>query len=220
MGRIVLLTPELSERLDGLTKVEDEMNGVLFYKPQNTESTQYCPLIKLFLTGVGSPGHVISEPQRIEIVNDFLRANSEYSFVKFHTHSVGTIRLYGNYYSSNFSEGDIQSYNEQIRFDPNFIGMLVTSQTKLLYGLDNPILKPARCTSNSEEEKITSQLATIASKKGYSLERFLARQRTPIQVVPSYQPIQRTPTPIVSNYQPRQKDLFEKIEDFFKDIFN
>src|SRR3989338_9324754 len=60
--------------------------------------------------------------------------------VEFHTHSFGTIARYGPYYARNFSSGDMDSLRDKLDHDERYIHMLVTPETKLLWGSDNPEL--------------------------------------------------------------------------------
>ena len=140
-GRIVLLPKALDARLDDLTAIEDEANGVLLYRRQGGNSERYCPIVAVYMTAKGTSGHVQAEPQRIEVVNEFFQRHPDFHHVKFHTHSKGTIRQFGEYFAAHFSEGDIDNYREQLKHDSDFIGMVVTPSVKLLYAPDNPILK-------------------------------------------------------------------------------
>ncbi|MEK6921368.1 MAG: hypothetical protein AABX82_05770 [Nanoarchaeota archaeon] len=91
MTRKVLLPKELETRLNGLTSLVEEVKGVLFYRPQE----EYCPLEAIFMTGVGTEGHVQANPGRLEVVNEFFGRNPDYHYVEFHTHCEGTIKKYG-----------------------------------------------------------------------------------------------------------------------------
>src|SRR3989339_1491985 len=102
MGRKVLLPREIDRRLDNLTELVEEVDGILLYRRQG----DYCPIEALFMTGVGSAGHVQAQPDRMEVANDFFRRNPDYQFVKFHTHSKETIDKFGDYYAKHFSQGD------------------------------------------------------------------------------------------------------------------
>ena len=93
MARKVLLPREIDERLDNLTGLVKEIDGILLYRKQ----ADYCPIEALFMTGVGSAGHVQAQPDRMEVANELFRRNPDYRFVKFHTHSKGTIEKFGDY---------------------------------------------------------------------------------------------------------------------------
>lgn len=137
MPRLILLPKELDEKLQILTELEEETNGVLFYKREDLK----CPVDHLYLTGLGTVGHVQALPERIEVVNKFFEKNPDYHFIKFHTHSCGTIKTFGDYYAKKFSQGDRDGIKEQLRRDKEFIAMLVTPETRLLSGFDNPTLE-------------------------------------------------------------------------------
>ncbi|MDO8555900.1 MAG: hypothetical protein Q7R96_01870 [Nanoarchaeota archaeon] len=134
MGRIVIIPQAIEDKLVRLTTLVEEVNGVLLYRPRE----QFCPCEASFITGVGHEGHVQADPQRTKVVNTFFERNPEYCFVKFHTHTQETIRRFGDVYATNFSSLDIAGYDEQIRNDQRFIGMVVTPRTKLVYGHDDP----------------------------------------------------------------------------------
>src|SRR3989344_6003264 len=137
MTRKIILPRELDVRLNNLTRMVEEVNGILLYRRHG----ELCPLEEIFMTGVGEEGHVQAEHDKILIANEFFRRNPEYKYVKFHTHSIGTITKYGDYYSDHFSEGDIETYKEQLKENKEFIAMLITQKTKLLCGIDNPVLE-------------------------------------------------------------------------------
>ncbi|HTY44189.1 MAG TPA: hypothetical protein VMC80_03025, partial [Patescibacteria group bacterium] len=98
MKRTVVLPREIDRRLDNLTGLIEEVNGILLYR----SAGEYCPIEQSFMLGVGSAGEVEPQRDRIEVANEFFRRNRDYKFVRFHTHSKGTIEKYGNYYSQNF----------------------------------------------------------------------------------------------------------------------
>jgi len=174
MARIVLLPRVLEDKSNRLAELENEVNGVLLYRPQG----QYCPLETMFMTGVGDACHVRAEPQRIDVVNAFFRAHHDYKLVKFHTHSRGTIRKAGEYFATNFSGGDISSYQEQLSHDPDFIGMLVTPVTKLLYAPDSPELRVIVSFAHAVDQMIQGELEQIARSMGCDIGSFEARLRT------------------------------------------
>lgn len=181
MQRKVLLPRELERRLDTLAKVEQEVGGVLLYRQKEI----YCPLEKLFITGVGSVGNVQSIPERMEIVNEFFKRNTNYRFVKFHTHSVGTIRECGEYFATHFSQQDIEGVEgdggmkQRLREDSKYIAMLVTPETKLLYGngcLSLRVVNEFRGYRN-RSRGISQSLRTIAKNLGYDIDNLPATMR-------------------------------------------
>ena len=121
MARKIILPEEINEKLDNLADLVEETNGILLYRRRGNS----CPVEGLFMTGVGNAGHVQAYPERIKIANEFFKRNLKYQFVKFHTHSKGTIRRFGDYYSRHFSPEDINGIEEQLRHDREFIAMLV-----------------------------------------------------------------------------------------------
>ncbi|NCN87134.1 hypothetical protein GW932_04835 [archaeon] len=169
MKRIVLLPKKFNERIDNLVGLQEEVNGILFYQPQN----EFCPIESIFLTGIGNSGHVSSSSDRIKIANIFLKNNNSYNFVKFHTHSLGTIKKFGEFYSYNFSKEDIESYKEQLKYDTNFIGMVATPKIKLLYGLDNLSIRIVNGFPYKADLKINNELNNIAKAEGFNLEKLI-----------------------------------------------
>ncbi|HLC78551.1 MAG TPA: hypothetical protein VJH92_05485 [Candidatus Nanoarchaeia archaeon] len=168
MSRRILLPKDLNRRLEGLSLINQESNGVLLYRRNEFE----CPVDAIFMTGIGNEGHVKAQPQRVRIVNEFFKRQPSYGFVKFHTHTPRTIERYGIYYADHFSEQDITGYDEQISADPAFMGMVITPKTKLLYGLDNPKIEVVQppLGHNRRARIITSSLNKIASEMGIQLD--------------------------------------------------
>lgn len=174
MTRIVLLPRNLESKLDNLTELVEEVNGILLYRPRVNE----CLLEAMFITGLGTEGHVISEQKRIELANQFFKKNPNYKFVRFHTHSKGTIKKYSSYFAKHFSQGDIDSIKEQLKLDRTFIAMLVTPERKLLSGIDNPHLEITPDSSYLQDRNnfISTALRKIAETKGYDISKFYARR--------------------------------------------
>ncbi len=176
MGRVVLLPGVLDAKLDELTSIEDEVNGVLLYRMQEGEDSRYCPVTNIYMTAKGTPGHVIADPQRIEVVNEFFQRHPDYHHVKFHTHSRGTIARFGEWAATNFSGGDLRSYEEQCEHDPDFIGMVATPVTKLLHAPDNPVLRVVDSYPEDLARHISEELAAIAREKGFDFARFRSKR--------------------------------------------
>ena len=128
------------------------------------------------MTGRGNPGHVQADPQRIAIANELFSKHPDYGLVKFHTHSIGTIKVFGEYYATNFSQEDINIYEEQIKHDSRFIGLVITPQTKLLYGRNNPILKIIDQPIPKISYQINNEIRKIASQRGYELKNFISKK--------------------------------------------
>ncbi len=176
MSRKVIISREINEKLDNFSQFEEEVNGVLLYKVRYPE---ICEVGSLFMTGVGTVGHVTSHPERVDIVNEFFRINPEYGYIKFHTHSIGTIQQFGDYYARHFSQKDIELMQKQIQSDDRFIAMLVTLEKKLLCGIDNPylIIEDNTPLSIHKERSIDTSIRCIAKQLGYSLDSLIAHRR-------------------------------------------
>jgi len=130
--RIVRIPEVLSNRLDGILKnlaeLKEETNGVLLYEPVERTDHVDCRVDHLYMTGVGTAGHVKADQTRMDIINEFFQRHPEYRFVKWHTHSRGT----GEHWHKRLSQGDIDSYREQMRQDPEFMGMMVSPSGRIL----------------------------------------------------------------------------------------
>ncbi len=167
MTRTIILPTELENKLNNLTNLVEEVDGVLLYRRLG----DYCPIEALFMTGVGNVEHVRAQPERIKVANEFFRENPDYRFVKFHTHSKGTIDTFGVHYATNFSSGDIDVIKEMLRDDPEFIAMLVTPATKLLCGIDNPKLMVVNNSPRYRDrnQAVGEALRIIAGNLGYDI---------------------------------------------------
>lgn len=148
MPRTIILPQSIEKRLDQLTSLKEETNGVLLYE----KIDDLCFVDYLYVTGVGTEGQVWSDPSRVKIVDHFFKLNPKYQFIKFHTHTLGTIRSFGEQYAREFSEGDIETIKKQLSHDKEYMAMLVTPETKLISGMDNPQLRiveqSERCERN------------------------------------------------------------------------
>ncbi len=165
MARRILLAHEFSERLDLLARGPQEVNGVLLYARKGT----LCPIEYLFITGQGDERHVSADPQHILILNAFFRSNHSYRVIKFHTHTSRTMQRFGQHHNTNFSRADIREYDKQLQYDPEFIGMVVTPHTKLLYAPDHPTLHLIEGFPKVADDKIQNELQAIARMQGYEL---------------------------------------------------
>jgi len=170
MPRKIILPRELEGRLKGLTSLKEESNGILLYRKRG----DLCPIEAIYITGVGSPGHVQADPEKMEVANQFFQNYPDYRLVKFHTHTKGTVAQYGERYATKFSEGDIEGVKEQLRQDPEFISMLVTPEKTLLSGIDNPQLDIVERSEDYEKnhEFVETELKDIADDLEIGHERF------------------------------------------------
>jgi hypothetical protein len=174
MSRTVIIPNAVDSKLNTLAQLVEEVNGVLLFR----RVQDYCPIETLFVTGVGSEGHVESRPDRAKVVNEFFQRNPEYRFVKFHTHSQGTVRKYGSHYAQNFSKEDLAIFAAQLKEDPEYMHLLATPSTKLLYGADNPTLQFVSDFSGRSKrgEAVDKSLEGIAKRLGVSLDSLQARR--------------------------------------------
>jgi len=148
-----------------MAQLTNEVNGILLYRRQG----DYCPIEAILTTGIGTTSHVVAEDSQMKVANEFFRKNPDYQYVKFHTHSQGTISQHGSYYETHFSDADIKSYQDQLRHYPDFIGMVVTPRTKLLYAPDNPDLRVVPGDPRQANERIRKDLKAIAKSSGVEL---------------------------------------------------
>lgn len=175
MTRKVFLPRDIDKKLDNLASLTEEVDGILLYRRQG----DYCSIEALFMTGVGSAGHVQAQPDRMEVVNEFFSRNPDYQFVKFHTHSRETIKKFGEYYATHFSHGDIDGIKEQLRYDRDFMAMLITPETKLLSGIDNPELRVVNGFQEyqNRSQAVSQSLKVIAENLGYDISKLQATRR-------------------------------------------
>ncbi len=175
MARTIFLPTELSTKLDALTELKQETCGILLYRPTNN----LCPLESMFITGVGTEGHVQSSEDRVKISNAFFEHNPDYRFVKFHTHSRGTIEKYGSYFATHFSQEDIDGIKQQLKLDKDYISLLATPKTKIVCGMDNPQLQigdPLNRYKN-RNEPLGRAFEIVARNLGYTLANLSATKK-------------------------------------------
>lgn len=128
--RKIILPWEVDNRLNNLTRLVEESAGILFYRQQG----ENCNVESIFMTGAGTAGKVEQIPKGIEVANIFLENNRSYKPIQFHTHSRGTLNMYGEAYAWNFSAQDISFIDEQLKQNPSYLALLATPKTKILRG--------------------------------------------------------------------------------------
>ncbi|MFH1065534.1 MAG: hypothetical protein V1734_03450 [Nanoarchaeota archaeon] len=172
MARTVVLPRDIEARLDNLTGLDEEVIGFLLYRQRG----EYCPVDRIFMTGIGTESEVRNQGDRLNVAKEFLRRNPSYYFIYFHTHSVSSIRMHGDDVARHFSQKDIDVRNSVIAINPRYIEMLVTPETKLLYGIDNPSLVTVESLPGSlnRSRAVSIALHKIAGELGCNLERFQA----------------------------------------------
>lgn len=174
-ARKVLLPREISKKLTDLTRLVEEVNGILLYRRRGI----YCFIDALFITGTGIAGHVDALLERVKIINEFFRVNSDYQFIKFHTHSKGTIEKFGQYFAKNFSREDINYIKKQLKHNRDYIEMLVTPEIKILSGIDNPELVVVNNHSGykNKSQAVSQSLEIIAKDLGYNIDKLPATMK-------------------------------------------
>ena len=166
--RRILIPMPVYERLNGLAGLTQESNGVLLYTPEKKPNGSYdCHVHGLFMTAVGNAGHVQAAPDKVTVVNKFLENNPKYKFVKWHTHSAGTGRELGEQWWSQFSAQDIAGYEDQMREEPGFIGMVVSPTHILIHG---------QGTATRHEPVLTTVHIIAASPDHNQNDAFIARE--------------------------------------------
>jgi len=111
------------EDLRRATNRRNEITGYLFYVRGL--------VMGYFITGEGSPGKVVDSEKRLrELENFYEKIKKEWGedllAIPFHTHSKGTIKIYGEYYATHPSEGDLETmienqWKETCIFTPKYI---------------------------------------------------------------------------------------------------
>jgi len=174
MARIVILPKKMKDELVDLAMDENETSGYIFYKqPKNDNEDEYCKLEQYVITGEGTPGRVESLEEGRLMVEEFLKRNPNYDYIEFHTHSVGTLRDYGEDYGWEFSDIDRQNINEAVAEKSNYIQMLVTPKTTLISGKNGIKLAIVDNLPSYEKQRdaINKALDELAEDLGVKLER-------------------------------------------------
>ena len=171
MPRTIILPPELEQRLDDLAGLVQEVNGILFYRRQK----DLCPIEQILITGSGTEGDVQTTDERIKVANEFFRRNPRYRPVEFHTHTKGTIRRFGDWYASNFSNDDIATVTAKLNEDPHYLALLVTPTKKLVASGDQSILRVETFPEYEKKgEVVRNALRKIAANLGCDISRLNA----------------------------------------------
>ena len=153
MKRIVILPNEIADTLYRLTSLSDEFSGSLLYRQQGN----LCLVETLFGTGSGNEGGVETDRREDEILNTFFREFPDYKSIDVHTHTEETVRTYGEKYSWNFSQGDATTMEAKLRENLDYMAMLVTPDTRILMGRDDPVLRVEDYRDFKMYEKLVSE---------------------------------------------------------------
>ena len=140
MARYILLPDKIREDMFSLTKQESEVRGMTLYREERDENDNViCPLEQFVLLNTGNASTVSLEGPNSRLFGEFL-SQTDYSFLDSHTHSEGSVRLYGNQVAEEFSPRDMVGISKSQRSNPNYMHLLITPKKMLLHGLDNPEL--------------------------------------------------------------------------------
>jgi len=134
-----LLPEEIRAKLHDLTLENGEMRGMLVYEEINDLGNTICPIEKLVILHRGTS----SSARMTETDNRFIRefiSSTNYSFVDSHTHTIGSMRLYGDQVAEQFSAGDLAGISETQRVNPKYMHLLSTPKKLILHGIDKPQL--------------------------------------------------------------------------------
>ena len=172
--RRISLPEELDRQLKTLAELQQESNGVLLYTSQGLDFR----VDHLYMTNIGTAGHVQADPIRMEIINKFFERHPEYQLIKWHTHSRGT----GEYWFDKLSEGDIRSYNRQLEEDPEFIGMMVSPVKKIIVargkGEESTLVRvvPTPHDFYDRRRRLETEIELAARELGYTFNERTARE--------------------------------------------
>ena len=129
----------LKEEMQKLAKLPratyNEVTGVSVYHIA-TKAFPYDSIGGSVITGMGGPGSVTQDDKILSEVNRFLGQNHNYGYVVFHTHSIGTIEEYGEYYAYNFSDTDESRIRKNGLDDADYREMLITPKRVRLIRYD------------------------------------------------------------------------------------
>lgn len=184
MTRKIIIPEDILEQLKLLTEMENEINGIMLYRPTQIHGETACVVESFFFTGSGTGASVSRDPQRLRVINQFLKENPEYKIIDFHTHP----RRLGDHWHRNFSGQDIETFRDHLQDDPHYIGMLITPTHNLLYAPDSPELRTCSPLPKFMHEKVQRKINEASERIGirlgtFDLGRFpeprrLARRRT------------------------------------------
>ena len=170
MPRRVLLPAAMRDRLHLLTQIVEETEGILFYR--NQDGT--CPLEGMYMTGMGSVGHVTTDPARTRVLNTFFEGHPGLRYIHFHTHTLGTVAQCGEYFANHFSGVDEATIAENLRADPAFMALLATPRHLLLAGRDDPalVVVPTPVDYEAQRRVISDDLHRVEARLGVHLRPF------------------------------------------------
>ncbi len=168
MLRSVIIPENILEKIRLLTKMENEINGIMLYKPTQIEGATACVVESFFFVGAGTGGSVSRDPQRLRVINQFLKDNPQYRVIDFHTHP----RRLGSHWHQNFSGEDISLFREHLRDDPLYIGLLITPTHTLIWAPDNPEVRTCPALPEFMHERIHRKINEAAERVGTRLEDF------------------------------------------------
>lgn len=132
---LIILREELEKLAKLPTITEDEIEGICLYN-KATNSLPYDSIGGSVITERGKPGKVTSDGRILSNVNKFLEQNPNYGYVEFHTHSTGTIKMFGNKYNYALSDGDVPEIRSATLDDPDYRHLLITPKLLRLVRYD------------------------------------------------------------------------------------
>ncbi len=126
-GAIKVSVPEdfLEQMQEFARNYQEEVCGHLICRKEGDELIA----LKMLLSGAGTEGNVSPDKAYVNAVNDLLEEYPRYSFIDFHTHSVGTIQQHGPQFAENWSRRDLQNFDDQ---GEGYTGMLATPRKILV----------------------------------------------------------------------------------------
>ena len=168
MTRNIIIPEDILKKLKLLTRLENEINGILPYRMATQGKTTNCVVESSFFTGAGTGASVSRDPQRLKAINQFLQESPEYRVIDFHTHPE---RL-GSHWHEHFSNQDIDTFKDHLKDDPLYIGMLVTPTHEILWAPDKPELKTCPPLPEFMHERLQRKIVEAAERIGIRLGEF------------------------------------------------
>lgn len=111
----------------------NESAGFMVYGKKDTGLIDVLNVFYLTYNEFNNPSTVQIDPEKRQLLNEFLQGQNDYGYIDFHTHTNETIRRHGHYYNHNFSNTDIDDISQGLAGDVNYIHILFTPDTHVKF---------------------------------------------------------------------------------------
>ena len=138
---LILMPVEFFDGLIGACNAQREIRGVLIV-PKIPRRDGELRVLSVLTTGYGSSGRTGVDDNKLKAINKLLAERNDVGIIEFHTHTTGTIRDYGQYFTDHFSSGengDFGTLSKNVnRYGSAYKHVLFTPTHILTFGLTNP----------------------------------------------------------------------------------